>query len=89
MLGASQFVNVVLFQFSGPDNFSPARPALRSLSRSSASASFSSSCFRNMQINFKGAMRTDLRVASKCRWQSTNNPGGKRRPAVGVVYFMG
>jgi len=55
MLGASQFVNAVVFQFSGPDNFSPAKPVLRSLSRSSTSASFYSSCFRSTQINFKGA----------------------------------
>jgi hypothetical protein len=32
MLGASQFVHVVLFQFSGPDKFSSAPPLLRSFS---------------------------------------------------------
>lgn len=33
MLGASQFVDVELFQFSGPDNFSSAQPLLRSFFR--------------------------------------------------------
>ena len=41
MLGASHFVNVVLFQFSGPDNFSPAQPLLRSFSCDSDALSFS------------------------------------------------
>ncbi len=56
MLGASQFVNVVLFQFSGPDNFSSAQPLLRSFSCASAVQSFSSSCPRRIQIYFNGAL---------------------------------
>ena len=55
MLGASQFVNVVLLQFSGPDNFSSVQPLLRSFSCASAVPSFSSSCPRRMQIYFSGA----------------------------------
>jgi hypothetical protein len=40
MLGASQFVNVVVFQFSGPEIYLSAKPVLRSLFRDSATQVF-------------------------------------------------
>jgi hypothetical protein len=65
MLGASQFVNVVLFQFSGPDVYLSAKPAPRSLSRDSTTANFSSSHPRRSQIDFisaRGKTRALLRL---------------------------
>src|SRR5260370_5748689 len=55
MLGASQFADVVLFQFSGPSVYSSAQPLLRSFSRNSTTASFFSSCPCRTQIGFNGA----------------------------------
>jgi hypothetical protein len=55
MLGASQFADVVLFRFSGPNVYLSAQPLLRRLSRDSTTASFFSSCPRRTQIDFNGA----------------------------------
>src|SRR6266481_4447183 len=55
MLEASQFADVVLFQFSGPNVYSSVQPLLRSFSRDSTTASFFSSCSCRTQIDFNGA----------------------------------
>jgi len=55
MLGASQFVHVVLFQFSGPDKFSSAPPLLRSFSCSFGALRCSPSCRGRPQVDFCSA----------------------------------
>jgi len=72
MLGASQFVNVELFHFSGPYNYSSAQPLLCSLPRDSDTASFSSFRMRHPQVDFRDACGKDLRITSKCWGRSTN-----------------
>jgi hypothetical protein len=50
MLGASQFVNVQLFHFSGPCTYLSAQPLPRSFSCDSSTVSFSSSCPRHFEL---------------------------------------
>jgi hypothetical protein len=86
MLGASQFVNVVLFQFSGPNIYLSATPVLRSLFRNSTTASFSSSCPRRSQIDFNGA-RGKTCALLRCNWngQLTNIHGERAADCRAVV----
>ncbi len=85
MLGASQFVNVVLFQFSGPDNFSSAQPLLRSFSCASAVQSFSSSCPRSIQIYFNGARGKTCALLRRDWSGQLTNIHGKRAANYGAV----
>ena len=54
-MGASQFVNVVLFQFSGLASFLPAQSLLRGLSGTSSPANFFFSPVHRSQIPFDAA----------------------------------
>ena len=76
MLGASQFVNVVLFQFSGPTACLSAQTLLRSFSCDSSTVSFSSSCQRRFQlISAVHAKKTYASPRSDGGGQPTNDPG--------------
>ena len=78
MLGASQFVNLVLFQFSGPDASLSAQPLLRSLSGDSSTVRFSSFCPRRPQADFYSAReKTYASPRSDGDGQPTNDPGGR------------
>jgi hypothetical protein len=85
MLGASQFVNVVLFQFSGPDNFSSAQPLLRSFSCASAVQSSSSSRARRVQIYFNGTLGKTCALLRR-NWSGQQmNIHGERAANCGAV----
>ena len=76
MLGASQFVNVELFQFSGPNASLSAQASLRSVSCDSSTVSFSSSCPRCAQTDFYSAREKNYALRrSDEGGQPTNDPG--------------
>ena len=89
MLGASQFVNKMLFQFSGPDNFSSAQSLLRSFSRDLSAASFFSSRSCRTQIDFIGShgracaspRRNLFRSTNKHSWGKSGLMQGRRLAA--------
>src|SRR5882724_2210671 len=89
MLGASQFVNVVLFQFSGPNASVSAQISLRSVSCDSSIPSLSSSCPRRPQVDFCCAREKNyVSPRSDGGGQPTNEPG-KRRQVVGRPFIYG
>jgi hypothetical protein len=59
-MAASQFVNVVLFQFSGLASFLPAQSLLRSLSCTSGPAKFFFCPLRRSQISFDATRRKNF-----------------------------
>jgi hypothetical protein len=78
-MGGSQFVNVVLFQFSGLASFLPAKSLLRCLSSTSSPAKFFFSPLRRSQISFDAAREKNfglpridavaqLRIAGNAPW---------------------
>jgi hypothetical protein len=70
MLGASQFVNLLLFQFSGPCVRLSAQPLLCSLPCDSSTLSFSTFCLRGPQADFCGAHGKTYTPRSK--WGAVN-----------------
>src|SRR6266403_3771066 len=74
MLGASQFVNVVLFQFSGPNASLSVQTSLRSLFCDSSILSLPSSC----QVDFCSAReKTYASSRSDGCGHQANDPGGR------------
>jgi hypothetical protein len=78
MLGASQFVNVVLFQFSGPNASLSAQTSLRSVSCDSNILSLSSSGPHRTQVDFCCAPEKNYASPrSDGSGQLTNDPEGR------------
>ena len=90
MLGASQFVNVVLFQFSGPSASLSAQTSLRSVSRDSSILSFSSSCPPRPQVDFCSAReKTYASPRGDGGGQPASNPGEEAADCRAAVLFTG
>jgi hypothetical protein len=89
MLGASQSVNVVLFQFSGPNASLSAQTSLRSLSCDSRIPSLSSSCPRRPQVDFCSArVKTYASPRSDAGGSTNKRSTGKRRQVVGRPFIF-
>jgi len=82
-MGASQFVNVVLFQFSGLASFLLAQSLLRSLSRTSSLANFFFSPLYRSQIPFDAAREKNFgspRIDAAAQLRKPGNaPMGKKQ----------